>query len=262
MSSTELVYWSNYSSVATLTWSVATGVGNDGYSANYSGRVPAKATPVGRIYQPVNVSTQQLNITISYQIPVLGGGVSLTITYGLKDPTTGSWVCSSTAPRSSTWYVASFVCTPTASGTYYATVEIQITHTPAVDRPLEVDIDYFTITASRDSFNGTVLQVYNQDNQPYYAVLILDTTSSTYSNINSCNITLSNSAPIQIRNGQIVRNNTSEASVDPQSAVPINVDATVTNGTSTLNLTLRYCTLPGGNGACVFYPLTITLNSG
>jgi len=141
-------------------------------------------------------------------------------------------------------------------------VEIEAS-TPANNaKNFKVYIDNFTITSTGGVFNGTILQVYNQDSQSYYAVLTLDATASTYSNIISCNITLGYSKPIQIQNGQIVTSVTSEASVDPQSAVPINVDATVTNGTSTLNLTLRYCTLPGGNGACVFYPLTITLNSG
>jgi len=261
MSSTELVYWSNYSSTTNLAWSVATVVSNDNYSARYSGSI-TKGNYTGRINQSVNVSGQPLNITISYQVPVLDQPISLSITFGLYNPARG-WVCSNTTSPSSTttWRTVPFVCTPTA-GTYYAMLEIIATTKANATKSLKVDIDYFTITSTGGVFNGTVLQVYNQDSQPYYALLTLDATTSTYSNITSCNITLSNSAPIQIQNGQIVTSVTSEASVDPQSAVPINVDATVTNGTSTLNLTLRYCTLPGGNGACVSYPMNITLNSG
>jgi len=260
-SSSQLVYWSNYSSTTNLAWSVATVVSNDNYSARYSGSI-TKGTYTGRINQSVNVSGQPLNITISYQVPVLDKPISLSITFGLYNPARG-WVCSNTTSLSSTttWCTVPFVCTPTA-GTYYAMLEIIATTTANATKSLKVDIDYFTITSTGGAFNGTVLQVYNQDSQPYYALLTLDATASTYSNIISCNITLGNSEPIQIRNGQIVTSSTSEVQVANQTAVPINVDVTVTGGTSSLNLTLKYCTLPGGNGACVFYPLTITLNSG
>jgi len=266
MSSTQLLYWSYDSNTTNATWSLARGggVGNDGYAAEYSGSVWKENAATGRIYQSVNVPGQQLNINISYQVPNLDGGVNLNIIYGLYNSTSSSWICYGTASYSPTLKTTSLVCTP-VSGTYNAMVEIDASTNASqnANKNFTVYIDNFTITTSGGAFNGTVLQVYNQDSQPYYAVLTLDNATSTYSSITSCNITLGNSAPIQIQNqnGQVVTSSTSEVQVAPQSAVPINVDATVTAGTSTLNLTLRYCTLPGGNGACVSYPLTITLNS-
>jgi len=263
MSFTQLLYWNNYSSTTSAAWSLATGVGHDGYAANYSGFVWRGNDAEGNISQSVNVPGQQLNISISYQVPNLDGGVNLNITYGLYNSTNRSWICYGTASYSYTWKTTSLVCTP-VSGTYNAMVEIYASTNASknANKKFMVYIDNFTITTSGGAFNGTVLQVYNQDSQPYYAVLTIDNATSTYSSITSCNITLNNSEPIQIRNGQIVTSSTSEVQVANQTAVPINVDATVTTGTSTLHLTLRYCTLPGGNGACVSYPMNITLKSG
>jgi len=257
----------NYSGAGS--WSVSQNAGaTDGWAAFYNVSVPSKRSVYSLLYQGVQVLSQQINISARFYNPNPGTDVSYNVTFGLYNSTTGTLVagCNNETSRVTwnNWTEAHVVCTPPQAGVYLAMFNITVSNNSGNQKTAYFYLDYFSIvpTGGYGSFNGPVLQVYNQDSQSYYAVLTLDATTSTYSNITSCNITLGNSAPIQIRNGQIVTSVTSEASVAPQSAVPINVNATVTAGTSTLHLTLRYCTLPGGNGACVFYPLTITLNSG
>jgi len=240
----------------------------DGWAAFYSVTVPGKSSVNSLLYQDVQVLSQQINISARFYTNDTGNDVPYSVKFGLYDPEARTWVagCSNetTGITWKKWNETYVVCTPPQAGMYQAMFNVTVTNNSGNQKTAYFYLDYFSIVPAGGygSFNGPVLQVYNQDSQSYYAVLTLDATASTYSNIISCNITLGYSKPIQIRNGQIVTSNTTEVQVDPQSAVPINVDAIVTNGTSTLNLTLRYCTLPGGNGACVFYPLTITLNSG
>jgi len=113
------------------------------------------------------------------------------------------------------------------------------------------------------SFSNAILNVYNQDSQPYYAKLTLDSVAGSNPQILHCEISLGGSQPIQIRGGQIVGSETPEVVLTPGSSTPINVKClTMSSGSCALNLTLRYCTLSGGDGACVFYPLTITLTAG
>jgi len=142
-------------------------------------------------------------------------------------------------------------------------INLVVSTNAAAGKTVDYQIDYVGLYGLSASFTGSVLEVRNNDFQPYYAVLALDPTLSDMSTVVNCDITIDGSTrAIQIRNGYALSSTTSEVPINQWSSIPINVDATVTSGTSTLYLTLRYCTVPGGNGVCVYYPLTIVLSSG
>jgi len=240
----------------------------DGWAAYWSATVPRWSSVYSLLYQSVYVPAQQINISARFITPDAGRDVPYTVTFGLYDPASGMWVegCYKSIPGVTwrDWTEDYVVCTPPRDGEYLALFNVSADNGTGATKTARMYLDYFSIVVvgGYAGFSGAVLEVYNQDYQPYYAVLILDAEASTYGNITSCNITLGESTPIWIQNGRVVSDATSEVRVDPQSAAPVYVNASVTGGTSTLYLTLKYCTLSGGDGACVFYPLVINLAAG
>jgi len=191
------------------------------------------------------------------------GGVSESLAYGIFNTNTNTWVCSRTIVPSNRWTRTSFTCTISSAGNYRVMVNLVVSTASARGKTVDYQIDYVGLYGLSGTFTGSVLEVRNNDFQPYYAVLALDPTLSDMSTVVSCDITIDGSTrAIQIRNGYALSSTTSEVPINQWSSIPINVDATVTSGTSTLYLTLKYCTIPGGNSVCVYYPLTIVLSSG
>jgi len=143
------------------------------------------------------------------------------------------------------------------SGSYRLRAYITVTSM----RRFTIYIDYLYVSVY--NFTSAVLYVYNRDSQPYYAKLMLNSVIGLNPQSLFCEIDIGDSQPIQIRSGQIVAGETSEVVLSSGSFTPINVKClTTSRGSYTLTLTLRYCTVSGGNGVCVYYPLTIVLSAG
>jgi len=265
--------WIYSSTISQYSWSsvpVPPQEAPDGYVASFSeADTRDRDTGYGEIYQDISIPSvagarsYTITIYIRYRIYYINRG-SIYIIYGLYNPATGSWIpgCSKQTPTYTTttnWIPDSFSCS-VAPGSYRLRAYIYINRV----RSFTVYIDYLYVSVY--SFSGAVLNVFNQDSQPYYAKLALDSVAG--SNIQNlyCEVSLGNSQSIQIRGGQTIVGETSEvvlpSSNSPSNPIPINVNClTTSSGIYSLNLTLRYCTLPGDGGACVFYPLTITLRA-
>jgi len=259
--------WSTYTNIDEATWSAESNLeALDGYVARFSETTGDRdRTGYGEVYHDISVPSlagadrYTVIVYIRFRISQLRRG-SISITYGLFDSATNSWICSKsyTYRRVTDWIPDSVVCNINVASSYRLRAYISINNVVN----FIVDIDYLYVSVY--SFGGAVLNVFNQDSQPYYAKLTLDSVAGLNPQSLYCEISLGGSQPIQIRVGQIVASETlPEVVLSTNSSTSINVKCLVTSsGSYALNLTLRYCTLSGGGGACVFYPLTITLTAG
>jgi len=262
-----LKYWSTYKNVDNSVWTgIADPTASDDRVARFKEDASDTDTGLGWIAQTVTIPTAYSTSVVMrfkiYELDLPENPVYsyVHIKFGIYDPGTNSWVCSwgSFFYGTTDWLSPSIQCS-VPPGTYQIRAEIWVNE---IDR-FDIRIDYLTfVSAYMYSFSGDVLYVYNMDSQPYYAKLVL--VSATGSNLGSlsCEIRLGYSDPIEISSGVVNVGETSETDLPPGESIPINVNCLATSeGSSTLTLTLKYCTLPGGGGACVFYPLTITLTT-
>jgi len=124
-----------------------------------------------------------------------------------------------------------------------------------------------TATISTSSTSMVFLSAINNDSlKPYYARLILDSSTSAISGL-TCNVTLYNSTttstPITVSSGQVVSSATSFIQVPAGGTANLSFTgyASSTGLTMRLNMLLEYCSQPGEQGVCVYYPVSLTLNS-
>uniref|UniRef100_A0A7J3Y091 Uncharacterized protein n=1 Tax=Thermogladius calderae TaxID=1200300 RepID=A0A7J3Y091_9CREN len=125
-----------------------------------------------------------------------------------------------------------------------------------------------TIWVSNGNSTGIIfLSASNNDSsKPYYARLILDSSTSTVSGL-TCNVTLytstATSTPITVSSGQIVSSATSFIQIPAGGSANLSFTgyASSTGLTMRLNMLLEYCSQPGEQGVCVYYPVSLTLNS-
>jgi len=259
--------WITYIGVSGASWSTATDTtASDGYVAQYRETAGDIDTGVGWIAQTVTIpavagstaygTTVVMRFRIArLDLPRNPVNSYAYIEFGIYDPNTGSWICSWGSEYTTTigWQSPSIPCS-VPPGTYQIRAEIWVNQIVRFD----IGIDYLYISIY--SFSGAVLNVNNRDSQLYYAKLTLDYVRGSNPQSLYCEINIGNSQPIQIRGGQIIAGETSEVVLSASSSILINTKCLATSrGSYTLSLTLRYCTLPGGDGVCVFYPLTITL---
>jgi len=254
--------WIAMSNTSIGSWTAYSTTSSDGWVARYSTSSLTRSTPTtAQLYQDVYLSPGSYMFVIRHRYSA-DGGVFETLRYGIYDTNTNTWICSRTSIPYS-WIETSFTCYITSAGNYRVMINLVVSTNAASGKSVDYQIDYIGLYGLSASFTGSVLEVSNNDSRPYYAVLILDPTLSNMSTVASCNITIDGSTrAIQIRNGYALSSTTSEVPINQWSSIPINVNATVTWGTSTLYLTLRYCTLSGGDGVCVYYPLAIALSTG
>jgi len=264
--------WNRYSNVSWASWNAVQVSGAlDNYASSYSGRVSGFfgwGSFTGYIYQSIDIpsvsgaSSYNVSVVVRFNVASLSNILSLTVRFGLYNPNTGQWMCSGNPSYNvGSWVTASLSCT-VQPGTYQIRVVVSGYYFYILSSSsFVVYIDYLYVSIY--SFSGAVLNVTNTDSQPYYAKLALDSVTGSNPQSLYCEINLGGSQPIEIRGGQIVVGETPEVVLYPSSSTPINVNCLATSsGSYALNLTLKYCTLPGGSGACVFYPLTITLTAG
>lgn len=163
--------------------------------------------------------------------------------------------------------VGNFPCSLPSPGTYTANLTVQF-DVKNVGRYVTVRayIDYFNVTATLPKpFSEDVTMVINYDTEPYYARLIL----AGYSNIAylTANITVHYltyaGQPIVISAGSPVSIYTDWALIPANSAGGINFSGyySTSGVTGNLRLYLQLCRLPGGEGACVYYPIEFVLIS-
>jgi hypothetical protein len=124
-----------------------------------------------------------------------------------------------------------------------------------------------TATISTSNTSMVFLSASNNDSsKPYYARLILDVSSSIVSGL-TCNVTLYNSTttstPITVSSGQVVSSATSFIQIPAGGSANLSFTgyASSTGLTMRLNMLLEYCSQPGEQGVCVYYPVSLTLNS-
>jgi hypothetical protein len=124
-----------------------------------------------------------------------------------------------------------------------------------------------TATISTSSTSMVFLSVINNDSsKSYYARLILDSSTSTVSGL-TCNVTLYNptttSTPITVSSGQVVYSSTSFIQIPAGGSANLSFTgyASSTGLTMRLNMLLEYCSQPNEQGVCVYYPVSLTLNS-
>ncbi|NAZ11502.1 MAG: hypothetical protein GU361_02040 [Desulfurococcales archaeon] len=116
--------------------------------------------------------------------------------------------------------------------------------------------------------HALALRISNADAKPYYARLILDS-SSTISASLTLNVTISlsptesASPPIQIVSGAPTTWATGWVTISPGQTAYIYLSGYHSSApsSSTLSLLLQYCSAPDEMGACVYYPVTLNVYS-
>jgi len=124
------------------------------------------------------------------------------------------------------------------------------------------------IWVSNGNLTGIIfLSASNKDSsKPYYARLILDVSTSVVSGL-TCNVTLytstTTSTQITVSSGQIVSSATSFIQIPAGGSANMSFTgyASSTGLTMRLNMLLEYCSQTGEQGVCVYYPVSLTLNS-
>ncbi|MBE9390962.1 hypothetical protein IOK49_02560 [Fervidicoccus fontis] len=123
---------------------------------------------------------------------------------------------------------------------------------------------------SGNTYNITgfiLLSIINTDSSSYYVILFLNNMTGNMGSLNAnialYNSTYTSSNYIQISNGAILSNSTGWVSIPPNGYVNATFSGFFTQSSqqATLYLQLEYCTMPNNQGACVFYPVQITVNS-
>jgi hypothetical protein len=125
-----------------------------------------------------------------------------------------------------------------------------------------------SIWVSNGNLTGIIfLSASNKDSsKPYYARLILDVSTSIVSGL-TCNVTLytstTTSTPITVSSGQVVYSSTSFIQIPAGGSGNLSFTgyASSTGLTMRLNMLLEYCSQPDEQGVCVYYPVSLTLNS-
>jgi len=116
--------------------------------------------------------------------------------------------------------------------------------------------------------HALALRISNTDAKPYYARLLFDSSSSISASL-TLNVTLSlsptasASPPIQIVGGAPTTWATGWVTLSPGQTAYIYLSGYHSSApsTSTLNILLQYCSAPGEMGACVYYPVTLSVYS-
>lgn len=108
------------------------------------------------------------------------------------------------------------------------------------------------------------IRVINVDTKPYYARVFL----SPLSNLDqlTANISIVSGAPvtnITIVNGMIISHATSWITIQPGTTINLVLSAYFPSpgNAATLYMFLEYCTLPGEQGVCVYYPIRLDITA-
>jgi len=116
--------------------------------------------------------------------------------------------------------------------------------------------------------HALALRISNADAKPYYARLLLDSSSSISPSLTlnvtiSLSPTASASPPIQIVGGAPTTWATGWVTISPGQTAYIYLSGYHSSApsSSTLNILLQYCSAPGEMGACVYYPVTLSVYS-
>ncbi|MCC6010496.1 MAG: hypothetical protein LM588_05860 [Fervidicoccaceae archaeon] len=122
--------------------------------------------------------------------------------------------------------------------------------------------------SSTTASHALALRISNTDAKPYYARLILDSSSSISASLTlnvtiSLSPTASASPPIQIVSGAPTTWATGWVTISPGQTAYIYLSGYHSSApsSSTLNILLQYCSAPGEMGACVYYPVTLSVYS-
>jgi len=112
-----------------------------------------------------------------------------------------------------------------------------------------------------------ILIITNHDGKPYYLRLVLVGSTSIIQATLTLHVfletSLSTSTPIEIVAGSIVSSETSWVTILAGANTYIRIEGyhSTSGQTSRLTMLLQYCTLPGEQGVCVYYPVELVVSS-
>jgi len=260
-------------------WAVDTIGGSSGGTAEFYGSFPwwSAVTDSAYVYQPIRTPPATIlsaTMTVRFRLASLPGLASASYVFGVWDPAGNggwAWYTTGTLFRSGTYTTLTFTVTNLTSDRDYLVVGGIIVSTYIVGGTVDYYLDYIqlTIQTVEYTFSNSVLDINVTSGGPYYAWLTvtgIDAQPDLDCNISLLNWTAYRSTPIRIVNGTLVTDTTSEVELpQPPSTLYVSgsIDVSMVKNTaqnSTINLTITYCTLPGGGGACVTYPITLVID--
>lgn len=230
-------------------------------------------------YLYTNVTFPATQISSIYLIVRSGywseAGIITIYAAGLVDPSTGSTVWSQTLNPGQSSYSTDILSVSTSSVSPGKTYVLAIGLTTYLLGLLggglvdfRVDSAYLYVITTNYAYSGPVIKLNNTDSNSYYARLILyssDIDPNLTVNITLKNVNGESSTPIEIKNGSVVQDETSELQLPPPpsgyTSGQIEISGYKPNQTnSTLILSFTYCSEPFEMGVCVTYPFKLVLD--
>ncbi len=187
---------------------------------------------------------------------------------GIWDPQTAAWAwrTSDVPPRKYTVYTWDITPYLQPGKRYIVAIGVNVTRS---SRPaLYVDSVYLTIETDSYTFSQPILAANVTSNRILYARLELEAATadpSLNASLWLVNSTAGETSHITIVNGAPSTTETGWIAVAPSPegyyALLVRANVSKTSSTnSVIELTLKYCTLPQGMGACVSYPVILTID--
>lgn len=265
----------NYTNVY---WAIDSVGGSSGGTAYFTGSFPwfNPTSDSAFVYQPIRTPAATIvsaTMDVRFRLARLPFLASAYYIFGVWDPASSSWawVTSGALSTSTTYTTLSFSVTNITSDYDYWVVAGIYVATLWFGGTVDYYLDYLqlSVTTNEYVFSNSVLDINVTSGGPYYAWLTvagIDAQPDLSCNITLINWTYYSSSPITVRNGVLVTDRTSEV-VLPQPPNTLYVSGSIkvsmvkaSATVSNINLTLTYCTLPGGGGACVSYPIKLVLD--
>lgn len=260
-------------------WAVDSVGGSSGGTVEFRGVLPWFTITEDSAYvlQPVRTPAATIlsaTMTVRFRLARLPALALAYYVFGVWDPAgTGgwAWVTVGSLSTSAGYTTRTFTVTNISSDRDYYVVGGIVVYTSWVGGTVDYYIDYIQLSleTAEYAFSNSVLDLNVTAGGPYYAWLTvtgIDAQPDLDCNITLINLTSYRSSPITVSNGVLVTANTSEVLLpQPSSALYVSgsIEVSLVKGSainSTINLTLTYCSLPGGEGVCVSYPITLVLD--
>ncbi|MEB3861897.1 MAG: hypothetical protein GSR84_06725 [Desulfurococcales archaeon] len=241
--------------------------GASGGVAAIGGNLPSLSSDSAFILQEVRMPDSGLNQVVMEARVRLSQGVPGLASYivGVYDPVNSSLYYASGVLQS-TYTVVSVNLTGylEPGRNYYAVVGLYAVSLASYTVEMLIDWANLYVDTNESTYTGPLLLV-NASERVYTSLTLaaLDSPGGLDAEITLTNLSAT-STPITIENSTVTSSSTSEIMLDVPppgyTSGRINLTTSKVDGNHTLGLQLRYCTLPGGLGACVYYNITLVID--
>ena len=241
--------------------------GASGGVAAIGGVLPTLSSDSAYVVQEVRMPNASLTQVVMEARVRLSQGIPGLSSYivGLYDPVNSSlYYTSGLLQTGYTVVTVNLTGLVEPGGRYYAVVGLYTVSLISFTVEMLIDWVNLYVNTSESTYSGPILKI-NASERIHASLLLksLDSPGGLNVEITLTNLT-STSTPITVENSIVTSSSTSEVIFDVPppgyTSGRINISTSKVQGNHTLWLELRYCTLPGSLGPCVYYNITLTID--